>query len=144
MRYFTAVLAVVLAGLALTQIGEPGEWLWIGAYGVGALLAGAASKRHLNLWTQRILAVASTLTMFLYLAGFFSRAPYLGEDWYAVAGNGGTLSLLLAGFCMMPVVSAFTCRLKSCAHTAAPAGEPRAAERKQHSGAAVNPRTRTA
>ena len=58
-------------------------------------------------------STAAVATMFIYFAGFFFRAPYLGEQWYTADGNGGTLALLIAGFCMMPVVSAYSCRMKA-------------------------------
>jgi hypothetical protein len=80
---------------------------------VGALLALTACKPALDVWSMRILGTAAALTMFLYLAGFFFRAPHLGAEWYAHEGNSGTLALLVAGFCMLPVVAGFTCRLKS-------------------------------
>lgn len=118
MHYLPPVLALVLAGCSLLHLGDPDRVLWMAAYGVGALLALAVCKPVLNAWTLRILALASTGTMLLYLAGFFSRAPYLGEEWYRADGSGGTLALLLAGFCMMPVISAYTCRLKSLTRTA--------------------------
>lgn len=113
MAWANAVIAVVLAGLSLLHLDEPDRMLWMTAYGVGALLALAACKPSLNVWSMRILGTAAVLTMFLYLAGFFSRAPYLGADWYSSKGSSGTLALLIAGFCMLPVVAGFTCRLKS-------------------------------
>lgn len=112
MVYLPGLLALALAALSITHADEPDGLIWMGAYGVGALLALSACKPEMTRWPLRILAVASTVTMFLYLAGFFLRAPHLSEGWYA-EGNSGTLALLVAGFCMMPVVSAFTCRLKT-------------------------------
>jgi|AntRauTorcE11898_2_1112593.scaffolds.fasta_scaffold70224_2 hypothetical protein len=113
MAWANAVIAVLLAGLSLLHLDEPDGLLWMTAYGVGALLALTACKPALDVWSMRILGTAAALTMFLYLAGFFFRAPHLGAEWYAHEGNSGTLALLVAGFCMLPVVAGFTCRLKS-------------------------------
>lgn len=113
MAWANAVIAVLLAGLSLLYLDEPDRALWMTAYGVGALLALAACKPSMGPWSLRILGTAAVLTMFLYLAGFFFRAPYLGAEWYTKEGNSGTLALLFAGFCMLPVVAGFTCRLKS-------------------------------
>jgi hypothetical protein len=118
MAWANAVIAVLLAGLSLLYLDEPDRVLWMTAYGVGALLALAACKPTLSVWSMRILGTAAALTMGLYLAGFFSRAPYLGDDWYTKEGSSGTLALLFAGFCMLPVVAGFTCRLKTARQAA--------------------------
>lgn len=117
MAYLPGLIALALAALSIVHADERNGLVWMGAYGVGALLALSACKPSLNRWPLRILAIASAVTMFLYLAGFFLRAPDLGQGWYA-DGNSGTLALLVAGLCMMPVVSAFTCRLKTQARSA--------------------------
>lgn len=113
MHYVNSALALVLVVLSLLHLGDEQPVIWMSLYGAGALLAAAACKPTLNRWTVRVLATASTVTMFIYFAGFFFRAPYLGESWYVREGNVGTLALLIAGFCMMPVVSAYSCRMKA-------------------------------
>lgn len=114
MQYVYVALALVLVGLSLLHLGdEERPLVWVSLYGAGAILAGAACKPTLNRWTLRVLATAATVTMFLYFAGFFFSAPYLGEAWYMNSRNIDTLALLVAGFCMMPVVAAYSCRMKS-------------------------------
>ncbi len=114
MHYVNCALAIVLVGLSFLHLGdEERPIVWLSLYGAGAILAGATCKPTLNPWTLRVLAMAATVTMFLYFAGFFFSAPYLGEAWYASWSNIDTLALLIAGFCMMPVVSTYSCRMKA-------------------------------
>ena len=113
MQYVNCALGLVLLVLAALQSTHSQPLVWMSLYGAGALLAGAACKPRLELWTLRVLAIAATVTMFIYFAGFFFRAPYLGSQWYANDGHGATLALLIGGFCMMPVVSAYSCRMKT-------------------------------
>lgn len=113
MHYVNGALALVLVVLSVLHLDDPKPALWMSLYGAGAILAAASLKSSLNPWTVRVLATAATVTMFLYFGGFFARAPYLGEAWYASEGQGGTLALLVAGFCMMPIVSAYSCRMKA-------------------------------
>lgn len=111
-RWVNCAIAVVLVALTLAHMGDPQRWLWFGVYGVGALLALTICKPDLHVWTLRILAIASTITLFVFAFGFFSRAPDLGPQWYQADGNARPLALLLATFCMVAVVSAYTCRMK--------------------------------
>jgi hypothetical protein len=113
MHYVNGALALVLVVLSVLHLNDPKSVLWMSLYGAGAILAAASLKATLSPWTVRVLATAATVTMFLYFAGFFFRAPYLGEAWYTSKGHGGTLALLVAGFCMMPIVSAYSCRMKA-------------------------------
>ncbi|MCC5873362.1 MAG: hypothetical protein JJU22_13255 [Gammaproteobacteria bacterium] len=111
-RWVNCSIATILALLMLVHIGDPQGWLWMGIYGSGVALALAICKTHLHLWTLRILAVAATVTLFVFAFGFFSRAPHLGPEWYHTDGNARPLALLAATFCMLAVVSAYTCRMK--------------------------------
>lgn len=118
MRYVHGALALVLVVLSLLHLDDPDPGFWMSLYGAGAILAATACKPTLGRWTVRVLATAATLTMFLYFAGFFVRVPYLGEAWYATEAHGGTLALLIAAFCMIPVVSSYSCRMKALQPTA--------------------------
>lgn len=111
-RYIHAGIAVVLAVLMLAHVNDPQRWLWMGIYLSGALLALTICKRHLHLWTLRILAIAATMILFAFAFGFFSRAPHLGPEWYQSGHHTRTLAMLVAMFCMVAVVSAYTCRMK--------------------------------
>lgn len=112
-RWFHGSIAVILALLMLVHVGDPQGWFWIMLSGSGVVLALSICKTDLHRWTLRILAVAATITLFVFAFGFFSRAPYLGPEWYHAAGNSRPLALLAATFCMLAVVSAYTCRMKS-------------------------------
>ncbi len=107
-----STIAVVLALLMLAHLGDPLRWMWIGAYLAGAGLSLAICRRELHFWTLRILAIAATITLFIFAFGFFSRAPHLGPEWYQADGKAQPLALLAATFCMLAVVSAYTCRMK--------------------------------
>jgi len=113
MQYVNGALALVLVGLGALHIDDPDPAIWLSLYGAGAILAATACKPSLTPWTVRVLATAATVTMFIYFAGFFFCAPYLTEGWYAREGHASTLALLVAGFCMMPVVSGYSCRMKA-------------------------------
>lgn len=114
MHYVNLVVALVLVGLCFVHLGdEERPMIWLSLYGAGAILAAAASKPTMNTWTLRALGTASTATMFLYFAGFLFCAPYLSESWYTSRSNIDTLALLIAGFCMMPIVAAYSCRMKT-------------------------------
>lgn len=112
-RWVNLSIATVLALLMLVHVGEPQGWLWMALSGSGVVLALSICKSDLHLWTLRILAVAATITLFIFAFGFFSRAPHLGPEWYQADGNNRPLALLAATFCMLAVVSAYTCRMKS-------------------------------
>jgi len=112
-RWVNCSIATILALLMLVHVGDPHGWLWMGLSGAGVVLALSVCKTHLHPWTLRILAVAATMTLFIFAFGFFSRAPHLGPEWYHSDGNTRPLALLAATFCMLAVVSAYTCRMKS-------------------------------
>lgn len=111
-RCVYAAIAAVLALLMLAHLGDPQRWIWMGVYLAGAGLSLSICRRHMHLWTLRILAIAATVTLFIFAFGFFSRAPHLGPEWYQADGNARPLALLVATFCMLAVVSAYTCRMK--------------------------------
>ena len=98
----------------LVHIGDPApdRWFWMGLYGASALFALSICKQHWNIWVLRILATASTAALFIFAAGFFSRTPELGPEWYEADGSGQTLALLIGTFCMLSIVAAYTCRMK--------------------------------
>ena len=112
MQYVNGALALVLGSLGVLHLDLEDSAIWPGLYGAGAMLAATGCKPSLTPWTVRVLATAATVTMFIYFSGFFFCAPYLTEGWYAREGHGSTLALLIAGFCMMPVVSGYSCRMK--------------------------------
>lgn len=111
-RCVYTTIAAILALLMLAHLGDPQRWVWMGVYLAGAGLSLSICRRDLHPWTLRILAIAATLTLFIFAFGFFSRAPHLGPEWYQADGNARPLALLAATFCMLAVVSAYTCRMK--------------------------------
>lgn len=115
MHYLNGILGLMLIAFAVVGYGADGGMFWSGVYALGAGLALFSMHRSMNIWTVRVLAAAATLTMFFYFAGFFARAPVLGDDWYQGEGARHIVMLLLAAFCMMPVVAEYSCQMKSAA-----------------------------
>ena len=111
MQYVNGALALVLGSLGVLHLDLEDSAIWPGLFGAGAMLAATGCKPSLTPWTVRVLATAATFTMFIYFRFLLLRA-YLTEGWYAREGHGSTLALLIAGFCMMPVVSGYSCRMK--------------------------------
>jgi hypothetical protein len=113
MRYLNGAMGLIFLALAALQLAGPTP-LWSLYFVAGAVLAFADLKSELSLWTVRILAVSSTLAMFLYFGGFFGFVELFEDDkWYNLEGSTRCMSLLAAGFCMIPVLSEFTWRMKA-------------------------------
>lgn len=113
MRYVNAITAVALFGLALLQLlrlDDPAAALFFAS---GAVAAAFAAKQGLHAKVVRLLAFLSAAIMFCYFWQFFSLTPTLPADWYRHPGTLNVVGLLFAGFGMIPVVSAYTCRMKA-------------------------------
>lgn len=115
-RFVHGGIAVVLGALMLAHVHDPQGWLWMGVYVAGMLLALTICKQQLHLWTLRILGTLAMVIMFAFAFGFFSRVPQLGPEWYQSVQHIRTLAMLVAMFCMVAIVSAYTCRMKRDQH----------------------------
>lgn len=127
MRLMNIATAVALFGLALLEIGLLRDSAMATAFICGGVLAALATSHLPHAGVLRLLALLSTAIMFCYFWQFFILTPALPTDWYAQTDALHTVGLLLAGFGMIPVVSAYSCRMK--AGGAAERAEPKAAER---------------
>lgn len=114
MQYVNGAVGIVFLALAALQLDGPTP-LWSLYFLFGATLAFTALKRDLNLWVVRTLAVASTGAMFLYFWGFFGFDMYNVRNWYKLEGSTQCMSLLIAGFAMIPILSEFTWGMKCAA-----------------------------
>lgn len=112
MRLLTAGAAVVLLALIPLQRAGPAADPWSIAYGVGAALAVLATFARPRSWLLRLLAVLTAAVLFLFAGGFLARTQALDPGWYLQGGGRQTLLLAAAALCMMPVLAAWTCRMK--------------------------------
>ncbi len=111
MRYVNGAVGIVFLVLAALQLGGPNPH-WSFYFLAGAALAFIALRHELSLWMVRTGAVASTAAMFLYFWGFFGLDLYNVREWYFQEGSMQCISLLIAGFSMIPVLSEFTWGMK--------------------------------
>lgn len=112
MRLLTAGAAVVLLVLIPLQLARPAAEPWSVAYGVGAGLALLATVARPRSWLLRILAFLTTAVLFLFAGAFLAGTHALEPGWYLQPGGRQPLLLAAAALCMMPVLAAWTCRMK--------------------------------
>ena len=127
MRLMNIAIAVALFGLALLEIWLLRDSAAATVFVCGGVLAALTTSRASHAGVLRLLAFLSTATMFCCFWQFFTLTPALPTDWYTQTGALHAVGLLLAGFGMISVVSAYSCRMK--ARDAAERAEPKAAER---------------
>jgi len=103
----------MLAVFSILCLHDSNAELWMSVYGLGSVLAFVTLIPHIGLISARMLALVTTIVMFFYFAGFFQLAPTLAADWYAGGKARAAISLLLAGFAMIPILSYYSCRMKA-------------------------------
>lgn len=88
-----------------------------GMLGSATVLSFLTFIPRLPLWAVRTAAVLTVGLMFYFFASFFYLAPTLGEAWYRSPGSLTVFSFLFGAFCMIPLLSEYSCRLKAdCPH----------------------------
>ena len=112
MQYFTGLIGCGFVILTVLHTAEMSHYCWV-LYACAATLAFISLKPHINLTTSRILAGLTTLLMFVYFAQFFTIAPGLEGAWYRENKFWEAISQIIAAFCLIPVLSNYTCRLKA-------------------------------
>ena len=110
MRYVNGLIGMALIVLALSYLDETDATRWSLIYGYGALVALLSLKSRVTYAVAWIGAIGSTVAMFCYFALFFQMVPHLRGDW--IARGHESVYLAAAGFCMIPVLSNFSGRLK--------------------------------
>ena len=110
MRYVNGLIGVALFVLALSYLNETDLAPWSLIYGYGALVALLSLKSRITDRVAWIGAIGATVAMFWYFALFFQMVPHLRGDW--IAQRHESIYLVAAAFCMIPVLSNFSCRLK--------------------------------
>ena len=81
-------------------------------YGIGAALALLSLREITRPWAVRLLAVASTATMFLYFFGFFRLVHHFHDNWHRSGVALEAIGMLTSAFAMIAVLSVYSCRLK--------------------------------
>ena len=109
MRYVNGLIGVALIVLALSYLSENDSAPWSLIYGYGALVALLSLKSRITYPVAWIGAIGATVAMFCYFALFFQMVPHLRGDW--IAHRHESMYLVVAAFCMIPVLSNFSCRL---------------------------------
>jgi len=112
MQYVNVVIAGALAFFACISLDTPAQALM---YLVGAVLAAIAFKHWLGVWMVRVLAIGTALTLYWYFGQFFMLAGDLDPGWFATGEAIPALTLVVAGFAMIPVLSEYSCRMKASA-----------------------------
>ena len=110
MRYVNGLIGLALIVLALSYLREADSARWSLIYGYGALVALVSLKPQITYPVAWIGAIGATVAMFCYFALFFQMVPHLRGDW--IAHRHESMYLVVAAFCMIPVLSDFSCRLK--------------------------------
>ncbi len=110
MRYVNGLIGVALVVLALSYLSQADSARWSLIYGYGALVALLSLKSRITYPVAWIGAIGATAAMFCYFALFFQMVPHLRGDW--IAHRHESIYLVAAAFCMIPVLSNFSCRLK--------------------------------
>ena len=67
----------------------------------------------LPLLLTRVLALTTVVLMFYFFASFFFLVPSFGAEWYRGQESLTALSFLFGAFCMIPLMSEYSCRLKA-------------------------------
>ena len=116
MHYFNGIIGCVFVVLALLHIGIPDSFYLITMYLTGAALAFITLIPEISLLFSRLLAFATTASMFFYFANFFLMAPELHGNWYLEQFL--AIGMLFGAFFMIPVLADYSCRLKADSYEA--------------------------
>ncbi len=113
MRLVLITITLAFLVFAFLQVNDPDSGLWMAIYLTGAFLSGVSLINNLPRTIHRVLAVGTMLMMFFYFFGFFELAPTLHGDWWQIETSREAMGLLFSAFAMIPVLSCYSCRLKS-------------------------------
>ena len=110
MRYINGLIGVALLFVAGSHVGKTDWVIWFPIYGAGAVIALSSLKVRMPDWMVWGCAVAAAGMMFGYFSLFFQIAPHLRGDW--IMQGHACSNLLIAAFCMIPVLSEYSRRMK--------------------------------
>lgn len=112
MRSSMLVIGITLSFFAIVHAFIPMLPIFSAVYAVGAALALFSLVDVTKPWVVRLLAVASTVAMFLYFFGFFRLVHHFHDNWYRSGVALEAIGMLTAAFAMIAVLSVYSCRLK--------------------------------
>lgn len=112
MQYVYGTIGVIFSVLALLHVPHPTPGLWV-PYSGGAILAFLNLVPSMSTLVARALAIAATALLFFFFAGFFMEVPKLETGWYQSQEGWSAVSLLVAAFTLIPVLSDYSCRCKA-------------------------------
>lgn len=112
MQVFHGLVGLTFVVLALLHVPHPSPWLWV-PYAAGAVLTFATLLPVISIPISRLLAIATTVLLFFFFAGFFTEVPKLASDWYTSQEGWSAVALLVAAFTLIPVLSDYSCRCKA-------------------------------
>ena len=112
MQYVSGVIGCAFVVIGLIHVPFPMPLTWV-PYLLAAVLAFITLKPEISISLARVLAVATTVAMFFFFAGFFVLAPKLGGDWYTRQEGWEAVTRLVAAFLLLPILSEYSCRLKA-------------------------------
>ena len=108
MLYLNGLIGCLFVVLAVLHFGAVEPLQAIALSTAGATLAFLTLKTELSVNASRVLALLTTVLMFVFFARFFHLAPNLDtQSPREVFGS------LFAAFSMIPILSVYSCRLKA-------------------------------
>ncbi len=113
MGWINALIGLSLLVLSVLQFDDPEPLRWALVYFLGAVLAIITWLPGLSRAMSLFMAVATTGMLFSYFGAFFSQVPQLDANWYLIGQGNDALGLLFCGFAMIPVLAAYSCRMKA-------------------------------
>ncbi len=115
MRQFNGLIGVTFLAMTLVHlVGTSVDHIACTAMlAAGGILALSTLISNPSRLLSRTLALSTTVLMFAFFAAFFQLVPSFGAQWYMGAQGIEAVSLLVAAFSMIPVLSCHSCRLKA-------------------------------
>ena len=113
MRVINAITGFALLALAVLHIFIPKTPILTLIYLGGAVLALSSLRANIGFAWARVLAVATVIAMFFYFAAFFRIVDHFHEQWYRSGMMLEVVGMLISAFAMIPVLSVYSCFMKS-------------------------------
>ena len=113
MRVINAITGFALLALAVLHIFIPKTPILTLIYLGGAVLALSSLRANIGFAWARVLAVATVIAMFFYFAAFFRIVDHFHEQWYRSGMMLEAVGMLISAFAMIPVLSVYSCFMKS-------------------------------
>jgi hypothetical protein len=112
MQYLNGLIGITFVVISLIHAPLPDPFSWV-PYAIASVLAFISLKTDISLPISRVLAIGTTVLMFIFFAGFFVVVPSLDADWYLHQDGWEAVTRILGAFAMIPILSDYSCRLKA-------------------------------